>query len=291
MKRCVCLSFSPQSPDHPIPNPIEKKMSKRRLDVGIENVNEAYDGPVGILWELLMGEEIHVGGEAETLILAEKAGVNAGVHLLDVCSALGGPARLLAEKYGCKITGLDATRRMHTEAIRRTAEAGLSDQIEFKLGNALDMPFRNDTFDIVWGQDAWCYITDKKRLIDECARVVKPGGVVAFTDWLETGPMSAEMWQALHTFMIFPYMETLDGYTTLAEAAGLEIVEKEDLSPDFAEKIQMYLDMLQQQFKPAIIENYGEEMYTAVEAGITLWRDASAGGKVGRGRLIARKPA
>jgi len=266
-------------------------MTEHRLDVGIENVNEVYDGPGGILWEMLMGDQIHVGGAQETDILAQKAGITAGSHVLDVCSALGGPARHLASKYGCQVTGLDATQRMYEEAIRRTAEVGLADKIVYKLGNALDMPFRADTFDVVWGQDAWCYITDKGRLIEECARVVKPGGAVAFTDWLETGPMTDEEWLALHTFMVFPYMETLDGYASLAEAAGLTVAEKEDLTPDFAEHVQMYLDMLQNDLKPGIVEAYGEEMYDAVEGGLILWRDASAAGKVGRGRIVARKLA
>ncbi len=260
-----------------------------KLDVGIENVNEVYDGPGGILWELLMGEEIHVGGTAETDILAEKAGINAQTHVLDVCSALGGPARYLAQKFGCTVSGLDATQRMHEEAIKRTAAAGLSDKIDYKLGNALDMPYRSNSFDVVWGQDAWCYITDKKRLIEECARVTRPGGLVAFTDWLQTGPMDKEEWQPLLSFMVFPYLETLDGYADLAQSAGLTIVEKEDLSPEYAQYIQSYLDMVQNQYKDVIIENYGQEMHAAVENGITLWRDASAAGKVGRGRLIARK--
>ena len=148
-----------------------------------------------------------------------------------------------------------------------------------------------DTFDVVWGQDAWCYITDKERLIHECARVVKPGGAVAFTDWLETGPMTEEEWTALHAFMVFPYIETLEGYANLAEAAGLTVVEKEDLTPDFAEHCQMYLGMLQNDLKPGIIEAYGQEMYAAVEGGLVLWRDSSAEGKVGRGRIVARRPA
>ena len=266
-------------------------MTERRLDVGIEGVNEVYDGAGGILWEMLMGEQIHVGGEAETDVLAEKAGVTSDTHVLDVCSALGGPARHLASKYGCQVTGLDATQRMYEEAIRRTEEAGLEDKIAYKLGNALDMPFRAATFDVVWGQDAWCYITDKERLIQECARVVKPGGTVAFTDWLETGPMTDQEWTALHTFMVFPYMETLKGYAALAEAAGLTVVEKKDLTPDFAQNVQMYLDILQKDLKPGIVEAYGQEMYDAVEGGLILWRDSSAEGKVGRGRIVARKPA
>jgi ubiquinone/menaquinone biosynthesis C-methylase UbiE len=264
-------------------------MTKRKLDVTIGNVNEVYDGAGGILWEMLMGEQIHVGAESETDVLARKAGVGAETHLLDVCSALGGPARYLARNYGCRVTGLDATQRMHAEAIHRTTEAGLSGKLDFVLGNALDMPFPASTFDVVWGQDAWCYITDKQRLVEECARVLKPGGVLAFTDWLETGPISDEEWTALNAFMVFPYMETLDGYATLAEAAGLTVVEKEDLTPDFAEHIQFYLDQVQNRFRQAIVDNYGQEMYDEVERGITLWRDASAAGKVGRGRVVARK--
>jgi ubiquinone/menaquinone biosynthesis C-methylase UbiE len=264
-------------------------MIGNRLDVTIGNVNEVYDGPGGILWEMLMGEQIHIGGEKETDILAQKAGVGASSHILDVCSALGGPARQLAKTYGCRVTGLDATQRMHTEAICRTKQAGLDDKVKFKLGNALDLPFRANTFDVVWGQDAWCYITDKKRLIEECTRVLKPGGVIAFTDWLETGSMTEDEWQALHTFMVFPYMETLDGYVTLAKTAGLTVIEKEDLTPDFAGYIQLYLDKVQNEFRQGILDNYGQELYNDVECGITLWRNASKAGKVGRGRLIARK--
>lgn len=264
-------------------------MIRNKLDVSIANVTEVYDGPGGILWEMLMGEQIHVGAEGETDILAVKAGIGKETHVLDVCSALGGPARYLARKYGCWVTGLDATHRMHDEAIRRTREAGLEERIEYILGNALDMPFVADTFDVVWGQDAWCYITDKERLIEECARVVKPGGIVAFTDWIETGPMGKEEWEALHTFMVFPYMETLDGYASLAKAAGLTVVEKEDLSAEFPLYIQGYLDKVQHEFRQGIIDTYGQEMYDEVVKGITLWRDASREGKVGRGRIIARK--
>jgi len=239
---------------------------------------------------MLMGEEIHVGGADETDVLARKAGIGAESHVLDVCSALGGPARHLVATYGCRVTGLDATTRMIEQAVRRTAEAGLAERITYEQGNALDMPFPGGTFDVVWGQDAWCYVTDKARLIEQCARLLKPGGVLAFTDWLETGPMSDDEWNALHAFMVFPYMETLEGYARLATAAGLTVVEQEDLSPDFAAHIPLYLDMVRTQFKRAILDNYGQEMYDGVVDGLVLWRDAAAAGKVGRGRLIARKP-
>jgi SAM-dependent methyltransferase len=173
-----------------------------------------------------------------------KAGITASSRVLDVCSALGGPARHLAGQFGCTVVGLDATVKMHDEALRRTKEAGLDGKVSFKLGNALDMPFRADTFDVVWGQDAWCYVTDKARLMRECARVLKPGGVVAFTDWVERGSMNEALCIALNSFMAFPYLETIDGYATLAESSGLQILECEDLTPDFARHVQGYLEAL-----------------------------------------------
>jgi ubiquinone/menaquinone biosynthesis C-methylase UbiE len=237
-----------------------------------------------------MGELIHCGGAESTRLLARKAGVGAGTMMLDICSALGGPARLLAREFGADVTGLDATGRMVEEAIKRTANAGLSDRVRFRLGNALDIPFRRDTFDVVWGEDAWCYITDKERLIREAVRVLKPGGTLAFTDWVQTGDMSDEEMDALYGFMAFPYMETISGYAALMDANGLKVEEAEDLSEHFCECMRLYENDLQNRLRPMVVGHFGQELYDGAFAGVALWRKASEEGKVGRGRFIARKP-
>jgi len=244
--------------------------ANRRLNVGLDEVKEIYAGPGGLLWEMLMGEQIHVGGADETAALSRLAGITASSAVLDVCSALGGPARQLAHTTGCTVVGLDGTARMHEEARRRTSEAGLESKVTFTLGNALEMPFDRETFDVVWGQDAWCYVTDKRALLAECARVLKPGGVVAFTDWLETGPMTDEVWTALNTFMVFPYLETLEGYAALAESAGLVVEQRDDLSQDFAWHVQSYLDSLTATHRAEVVVAYGQPMYDDVERGITM---------------------
>jgi ubiquinone/menaquinone biosynthesis C-methylase UbiE len=264
-------------------------MEFKRLDFTIGDVNEIYEGPVGKLWELLMGEEIHVGGEKETDILAIKAGIRRTSFILDVCSALGGPARHLARKYGCRITGLDATGKMVNEAVSRTESDGLSHLVSFRLGNALDIPFHAGTFDIVWGQDAWCYITDKEKLIRETNRVLKTAGVIAFTDWIQTGKLTDKECEELNTFMAFPYMETLDGYEDILKDKGFVILEKEDLSKDFAHQCHLYHDKLRNELKEYIISNYGNELYEAADDGLNKWVKAADEGKVGRGRLVAKK--
>lgn len=261
----------------------------KRLDFTVADVNQVYEGPAGTLWEMLMGEEIHVGGEKETDILSEKAGIAPNSNVLDICSALGGPARHLALKYGCRVTGLDATPKMVEEAMIRTMEKGLQHLITFKLGNALDMPFKAGTFDIAWGQDAWCYITDKDRLIRETYRVLHKDGVICFTDWVQTGDMTDKEWEDLNSFMAFPYMETMDGYGQLLVDAGFTIDEKTDLSEDFAHYCRIYQDRLRHELKDVIFDLYGAEMYQMADDGLALWVRAASEGKVGRCRLIAKK--
>jgi len=261
----------------------------KRLDYTIGDVNDVYSGPVGILWEMLMGEQIHVGGEKETENLAAKAHIKKDSKVLDVCSALGGPARHLARAYGCTIIGLDATQKMVDEAVKRTQQQELSHLITYKLGNALDMPFKSETFDIVWGQDAWCYITDKNRLLSEAKRVLKSGGIIAFTDWLQIGTMTESEWTDLNSFMAFPYMETLEGYVNELKKLDFKILETEDLSPDFANHCHIYQNILRNKLKNDIIAQYGIELFEAADSGLAKWVDAADESKVGRGRIIAKK--
>jgi ubiquinone/menaquinone biosynthesis C-methylase UbiE len=261
----------------------------KKLNFELSDVQKVYEGPVGVLWEMLMGEEIHVGGAKETNILAQKTKITQNMHVLDICSALGGPARHLAKKYGCKVTGLDATKRMFDEALKRTKKEGLSNLITYELADSMNMPFDNETFDIVWGQDAWCYVTDKNKLLTEAARVIKPNGTIAFTDWIQIGNMSEAEWLSLNEFMVFPYMETLEGYQKLLEETGFEVVESEDLSSDFAKYCHIYHEMLRSDLRDGIIKTYGAELFKAADSGLKLWVLAADEKKVGRGRWIAKK--
>ncbi|MHA2295437.1 MAG: class I SAM-dependent methyltransferase [Candidatus Hodarchaeales archaeon] len=264
-------------------------MTRRKYDFSVKDVSEAYDGPVGLLWEILMGEHIHVGGVEETKRLAEKAGVSERSYLLDICSALGGPARYLAKNYRARIVGLDITETMLRKAKERTEEAGLNNFIEYRRGSAMDIPSRSNTFDIVWGQDAWCYVTSKARLISEAVRVCKPRGKIAFTDWiLGSTPMDDEESDFLHTFMIFPNMETLEGYKSLLEKYNCKIIEIEDLQEDFANHVNQYVNQVQD-IREDIINGFGEDLYNAALEGVKAWSKAASKSKVSRGLWLAEK--
>jgi hypothetical protein len=119
--------------------------------------------------------------------------------------------------------------------------------------------------------------------------VAAPGATIAFTDWIQTGPMSDEERHSLNGFMLFPYMETLNGYENLLLRHGFIVRECEDLSEDFASQMHRYRDALTGDLKGRIVELFGTDVLIDVERGIGLWVEAADEGKVGRGRFIGRK--
>ncbi len=161
-------------------------------------------------------DQDHFGGLEAVDALAAKAGIGPDTHVLDVCSGMGGPARYLACRHGCRVTGLDITESRYQGALRLTRLVGLDHRVDFRLGNALDMPFADASFDVVLGQEAFCHVPDKPRLIAECARVVRPGGVIAFTDILSREALTPESFERLQREMTFLSLESLDGYGAAA---------------------------------------------------------------------------
>jgi ubiquinone/menaquinone biosynthesis C-methylase UbiE len=261
----------------------------KRYDYTGKDVQEVYDGPGGLLWEAVMGEQIHSGGPEATDRLAQALGLKPGMHVLDVCSALGAPARQIARKYGVRVTGLDFTKTMLEKARQRTKDAGLDHLITYVEGNALDMPFKANTFDVVWGQEAWCYVTDKDLLARECYRVLKPGGKIGFTDWVITGNVEEDLLAKLYESMAFPYMETFTGWQEVLKRAGFKILDAQDQTDEFARCFDEYKVKVEQELKPVILQNFGEELFQFAVNLVNLWRDAAHRHQVGRGFYIGQK--
>lgn len=264
----------------------------KKLDIGLNEVREVYSGPEGVLWELIMGEQIHVGGFKSSMVLAQNAGIQPGWHGIDLCSALGAGCRFLVKNFGVTMAGQDGTPKMLKLAKERAAEEGLADKIVFIEGDLSQAILTGDrVFDFAWGEDTWCYLNDKEKLISEIARVLKPGGTVAFTDWIE-GPagLSDQEAERINSFMKFPYMENLKGYEALLDKYGFEIVESTDLTEEFAEYVGFYLKMLTDQFSYDALKIIGDDMelFQAMGGEMNFMGEKAAEGKMGRGRFIAR---
>jgi SAM-dependent methyltransferase len=132
-------------------------------------------------------DAFHIRGRAATEELLRACALGPEHHVLDVGCGLGGTARHLALHSGCRVTGLDLTPEYVQAAQMLTARLKLSEQVEFRQGSALAMPFEDEAFDAVWSEHAQMNIADKPTLYGEIHRVLKRGGRFAFHDIL-AGP-------------------------------------------------------------------------------------------------------
>ena len=235
---------------HPInEDEILQKLSDRGLDLG--TLTEA---------ELKDFDQDHYGGVEAVEALAEAAGISRGQHVLDVGSGMGGPARWLAHKFGCRVTGLDLTDSRVLGARRLTERVGLSSLVKFVQGDATRMPFPAGSFDALVSQEVWCHIPEKDALLAESARVLKSTGKIAFTDIMTVGELSAMDERQLAQGMKIPRPATLREYKTLAEKNGLTISGATNLSEAWSvilvDRLAMYRSL-----RDTTVARFGEERF------------------------------
>ena len=127
-------------------------------------------------------DEVHVRGLPATRELAQALAPAAGDAVLDVGSGLGGPARLLAAEFGCRVTGVDLNPEFVDVATRLTERTGLGELVRFEAANALSLPFADGEFQRVITQHVAMNIADRAGLYAEIARVLAPGGRLAIHD-------------------------------------------------------------------------------------------------------------
>jgi SAM-dependent methyltransferase len=187
--------------------------------------------------------------------------------------------------------GVDATPKVVERGQQRCQAAGLDKKISFMLGNVCASGLPSASADFVWGEDAWCYVVDKAKLVAEAARLVKPGGLIAFTDWIE-GPagLSAQEAERFLAFMKFPSIQDLKGYKDLLTANGCQVQVAEDTGR-FAPYVDLYLDMLNKQLTYDALQIIGFDMVLMQTLGgeMVFMQQLAHAGKIAQGIFIARK--
>ena len=124
-------------------------------------------------------EILHPGGYALTKRTAELCEMRLNLRVLDVSSGRGTQSIFYAQNFGVNVTGLDISEEMIKTATSRAISSGLSDKVKFVLGDSQNLPFEDNTFDVVINECAVGIPDDSQKVLNEMLRVVKPGGAVA----------------------------------------------------------------------------------------------------------------
>jgi ubiquinone/menaquinone biosynthesis C-methylase UbiE len=171
----------------------------------------------------LLGDSFHPGGLALTERLGTLLELRPGHRLLDVASGNGTSAIHIAQRFGCGVAGVDYSARSVEDAIVASVNAGVSNRVRFKRGDAESLPFGDAEFDAVICECAFCTFPDKRAAALEFARVLKPGGRVGLSDLTRSGPLPRELEGLLAWIACIADAQTVEQYVAHLQSAGLII--------------------------------------------------------------------
>ena len=245
----------------------------------------------------------HIGAAYATEVLADKLDdlhVDSTWNVLDICCGWGGPAQYVAERFGCRIVAIDIAQRSIESARELLLGTKVEKLIEFRHGDALDLPLESGETGLVWSQDGFCHIADRRSLLTECYRVLRPGGYLVFTDWLRSDLISSAELESFCTAWSIPSLATFDSYPSLATEIGFQMVSREQVGREYvvvqeALRIEQGGSTIQRMAKSS--ENADESIN---EQGLESYLNKLerhkmslyfAQGKLDIGRFVCAKPA
>jgi sarcosine/dimethylglycine N-methyltransferase len=242
------------------------------------------------------GADIHIGryvtgretvAEASTAMtqyLVDRAGFEAGQRVLDIACGFGGTLRILA-RMGCAASGIDISENCVEHARAAAAEAGLDDQVDVAVGDFHNIDSEADSWDAVICQEAIIHSPDRPAVFAEVFRVLKPGGIFAFSDILTGENADASMVAAAFARIGASVGATVADYEQMARAAGFEISFLEERPGDITKHYDKLAEQLEQP-----VAGLDANAKTAISQSIGRWQAALAGGHITWACFVARKP-
>ncbi len=238
--------------------------------------------------ELFPHDQDHYGGLAANDALAERAAIGKGTRVADFCAGLGGPARYLAHRHGAEITGIELTPARVKGAQELTRRVGLQDKVRIVEGNVMQVPLPDAGIDVVVSQEALLHVPDKRRALSEAFRILKPGGRIAFTDWVAHRPLSTAdrelMWQGMAVTDLY----TLPAYADLVRETGFAVTSVEDLTGEWGailtQRLKMYRRLREETLAAGTPAGH-DAFYESYVRFVDLVNAASLGG----GRFVGEK--
>ena len=248
------------------------------------------------------GEDIHIGlytSPTEAIATASRRTVERmasmlgilceSTAVLDIGSGFGGSARFLASQYDCHVTALNLSETENQRARRMAAAAGLAARVEVIDGSFESLPFSNNSFDVVWSQDAMLHSGERAKVFEEVARVLKPGGSFLFTDPMQADDCPPGVLQPVLDRIHLASLGSVAFYRQAAVTVGLDEVAFVDLSEQLPLHYGRVHDELVHQrvsLRGKVSDAYIERMLT----GLRHWQEAGENGYLAWGILHFAKP-
>jgi ubiquinone/menaquinone biosynthesis C-methylase UbiE len=192
----------------------KKHVSREKIS---ESDPESYYFDLQASWGLTK----HMGGLEATRKLIDACHIDTDSYVVDVGCGVGITACYLAKEYGCNVVGVDRSEMMVKRSKERAKRKNVEDKVGCKIGDAQDLPFKDEVFDAVICESVVAFSKNKQKVMSEYARVTKSGGYVGMNEvtWVETPP--PELVAYLSRALGQAEFLNPDGWKVLLEKAGL----------------------------------------------------------------------
>jgi cyclopropane fatty-acyl-phospholipid synthase-like methyltransferase len=221
-----------------------------RIVAALQKLSKPLDGLT--VEDLAPVDHFHARGLAATVELADKLPIRAGQHILDIGCGLGGPARYIARRFQCNVSGLDITAPFVEAGNKLTALLRMERQVKIELGDGQHLPYPDAAFDGAYTQHVTMNVADRARFFSEAYRVLKPGAFFALTEHglgPQGSPHHPVPWSEDGTGA---YLVTPSETRAFLEKAGFSDIEIEDTGPKYVAGYRLTLEKVAQGALPPL---------------------------------------
>ncbi|WP_410503766.1 methyltransferase domain-containing protein [Leptolyngbya sp. 7M] len=159
-------------------------------------------------------------------------------------------------------------------ARERAAAADLANRVTFQVADALVMPFPDAAFDLVWSLESGEHMPDKAQFLQECYRVLQPGGTLLMATWchrpIDSQPLTPDEQQHLqkiYDVYCLPYVISLPEYGEIAQTIGFQSIRTADWSEAVAPFWNVVIDSA---LNPTTIVGLIQSGWTTIQAALSL---------------------
>jgi tocopherol O-methyltransferase len=261
-----------------------------------QEIQQFYDASSG-LWEQIWGEHMHHGyygrsgnnkvnrRQAQIDLIEELLGWAGYTEsdsstnpktIIDVGCGIGGSSLYLAQKFNANVTGITLSPVQANRATERVKNAGFQEQVQFQVANALEMPFPDNQFDLVWSLESGEHMPDKTQFLAECYRVLRPGGKLILATWCHRSTDSVagaltkdEKRHLAEIYRVYclPHVISLPDYEAIAVKCGFKDLQADDWSNSVAPFWDVVIDSA---IKPEAILGLLQSGWRTIEAALSL---------------------
>jgi tocopherol O-methyltransferase len=183
----------------------------------------------------------HTRSHAQSLLamnrmLASHLGIRSGQRILDAGCGVGGSAVWLAKTYDVKVVGITPVASQIARAHRYAQEQGVADKVSFEQQDYTHTAFPDASFDVVWAMESLCHAPEKRLVLAEARRLLRPSGRLGILEYMRTRRPHASAGEALlHSWLsgwAIPDIATAHEWLEWTQDAGLRDAQLVDITPN-----------------------------------------------------------